>query len=264
MRTSLIITTYNRPDALNLVLHSVENQTSLPFDVIIADDGSTEETSSLIEEYKLRSKLNIIHSWQEDKGFRLARSRNKAILLSKSDYIIQVDGDMVLHKDFVSDHIKNASEGFFIQGSRVLLNEMVSKKAIKNMVKKFSFFQTGISNRKNALHSNFLSKALSFSSNKTTGLRGCNMSFYREDFIRVNGFNNLIEGWGREDTEFVVRLFNSGIKRKNLKFAAIQYHLWHGLENNKSLRRNDLILERTINQKLIRCESGLNELRNEH
>jgi len=264
MRTSLIITTYNRPDALNLVLQSVENQTTLPFEVIIADDGSTEETSFLIEEYKSRSNLNIIHSWQEDSGFRLARSRNKAILLGKSDYIIQVDGDMILHKDFVTDHIKNASKGFFIQGSRVLLNETATKEAIKNRVKKFSFFHTGISNRKNAIHSNFLSEMLSFSSNKISGLRGCNMSFYRSDFILVNGYNNLIEGWGREDTEFVVRLLNAGIKRKNLKFAAIQYHLWHGLENNKSLRRNDFILESTINQKLIRCESGFNELKNEH
>jgi len=264
MRTSLIITTYNRPDALNLVLQSVENQTTLPFEVIIADDGSTEETSFLIEEYKSRSNLNIIHSWQEDKGFRLARSRNKAILLSKSDYIIQIDGDMVLHKDFVSDHIKNAIKGFFIQGSRVLLNETVTKKALKDMTKKFIFFQTGLSNRKNAIHSNFLSKALSFTSIKITGIRGCNMSYFKSDFIKVNGFNNLIEGWGREDTEFVVRLFNLGIRRKNLKFSAIQYHLWHGLENNKSLKINDQILENTLTQKLIKCDSGVNELKNEH
>jgi len=264
MRTSLIITTYNRPDALNLVLQSVENQTIFPNEVIIADDGSTSETTFMIEEYKTKSNLNIIHSWQKDKGFRLARSRNKAIALAKSDYIIQIDGDMVLHKDFVSDHIKNASKGFFIQGSRVLLNETLTKKAIKNMVKKFSFFHTGMSNRKNAIYSNFLSGALSFSSNKITGLRGCNMSFYKSDFIRVNGYNNLIEGWGREDTEFVIRLFNIGIKRKNLKFAAIQYHLWHGLENNKSLKINDQILENTLIQKLIRCESGVNELKNEH
>ena len=264
MRTSLIITTYNRPDALNFVLQSVKNQTILPDEVIIADDGSSNETSFLIEEYRIKSNLNIIHSWQEDKGFRLARSRNKAILLAKSEYIIQIDGDMVLHKNFVSDHIKNASKGFFIQGSRVLLNETVTNEALKNMTQKFSFFQVGISNRKNSLHSNILSKALSFSSIKIAGIRGCNMSYFKNDFLRVNGFNNLIEGWGREDTEFVVRLFNLGIRRKNLKFGAIQYHLWHGLENNRSLRVNDLILENTIKQKLTRCESGVHELKNEY
>ena len=90
------------------------------------------------------------------------------------------------------------------------------------------------------------------------------MSYFKSDFIKVNGFNNLIEGWGREDTEFVVRLFNLGIRRKNLKFSAIQYHLWHGLENNKSLKINDQILENTLTQKMIRCESGVNELKNEH
>ena len=118
MQISLIITTYNRPDALLLVLMSVECQSLVPDEVIIADDGSDEQTKDLISEFNSQSNLEIIHSFQEDLGFRAAEARNKAISISKSDYIILVDGDMVLHPEFVADHLKNAKFGFFIQGSR--------------------------------------------------------------------------------------------------------------------------------------------------
>ena len=123
MRVSVIITTYNRPDALLLVLQSIESQTKLPEEVIIADDGSDDNTEKLITNYQESSSLNIIHSWQEDKGFRVSKSRNKAIAKSSYDYIILIDGDMILHTEFIRDHINNAEPGFFIQGSRVLLSK---------------------------------------------------------------------------------------------------------------------------------------------
>ena len=104
MRVSLIITTYNRPDALMLVLQSIANQTKLPEEVIIADDGSDDKTKKLITNYQESSSLNIIHSWQEDKGFRLAKSRNKAIAISNFEYIILIDGDVILHPKFIQDH----------------------------------------------------------------------------------------------------------------------------------------------------------------
>ena len=107
MRVSLVITTYNRPDALLLVLKSVEAQSRLPSSVIIADDGSDKNTKKLIKNFQLTTCLKIIHSWQKDKGFRAAKSRNKAIAESKADYIILVDGDMVLHHNFINDHEKN-------------------------------------------------------------------------------------------------------------------------------------------------------------
>ena len=123
MRLSLIITTYNRPDPLLLVLKSIENQTITPKEVIIADDGSTYKTQDIITRFQQDSELNIVHSWQEDIGFRVAKSRNKAILKSIGDYIILVDGDMILHPKFIEDHISQAQLGYFIQGSRVLLSK---------------------------------------------------------------------------------------------------------------------------------------------
>ena len=84
------------------------------------------------------------------------------------------------------------------------------------------------------------------------------MSFFKKDCLNVNGFNNEFEGWGREDSEFVVRLMNNGIQRRTLKFLAIQYHLWHDEAQRESLAKNDFLLQKTIDQKLDWCESGIN------
>ena len=123
MRVSLIITTYNRPDALLLVLRSIEDQTRLPEEVIIADDGSNQYAQKFVSDFQISSNLNVIYSWQEDKGFRPAESRNKAIAKSNFEYIVLVDGDMILHPRFIQDHIDNAEMGYFVQGTRVLLNQ---------------------------------------------------------------------------------------------------------------------------------------------
>jgi glycosyltransferase involved in cell wall biosynthesis len=247
MRVSLIITTYNSPDALLLVLQSVERQTTLPFDVIVADDGSSNVTNELIENFQLTTCLKIIHSWQNDKGFRAAKSRNKAIAKSGAEYLVLIDGDMILHPEFIQDHIKNSEIGFFIQGTRVLITKVATEDVYKRMSTIFSFFSHGIKNRKNAIHSDFLSKIFLKKKNHLSGIKTCNMSFFKEDCVNINGFNNDFEGWGREDSEFVVRLFNSGIVRKNLRFNAIQFHLWHFENSRAFLKKNDVILNSSIN-----------------
>ena len=225
MRLSLIITTYNRPESLELVLRSIECQTITPEEVIIADDGSTPETKALVSRFQQDSELNIIYSWQEDKGFRAAKSRNKAIAKSKADYIILIDGDMILHPRFIEDHIGDAKSGYFVQGSRVLLTQNKTKRVLDQQKINFSFFSIGLLNRQNALYSSFLSSLMSRDKNFLGGIKSCNMAFFKEDCINVNGFNNDFNGWGREDSEFIVRLFNNGIRRKSLHFNAIQYHL---------------------------------------
>ena len=158
MRLTLIITTYNWPESISLVIESIKCQTIIPDEVIFADDGSTKETKDLINNFKNLSDLNIIHSWQEDIGFRAARSRNKAILKSSGNYIILIDGDVILHPQFLQDHIANAEPGFFVQGSRVLLSEIQTKKALSKKNINFSFFSASLSNRKNSIHSKYLSK----------------------------------------------------------------------------------------------------------
>ena len=259
MRVSLIIATYNWPESLILALRSIEKQTIVPEEVIIADDGSTAETKEIIDKFQKDSDLNIIHSWQEDNGFRVAKSRNKAIAKSCGNYIILIDGDIILHPKFVQDHVNNAKVGYFMQGSRVLLSQDITEQIIISNRISFSFFSKGMKGRKNSIHSNFLSKIFSTKKNYLRGIKTCNIAFFRQDFINVNGFNNEFEGWGREDSEFVVRLFNTGINRKNLRFNAIQYHLWHKVSDRKYLDYNNQLLQNSINQKLKVCKKGINK-----
>ena len=259
MRLSLIITTYNWPESLLLVLKSAENQTIVPEEVVIADDGSNVETKEMIAKFQKDSELNIIHSWQGDNGFRAAKSRNKAIAKSCGDYIILIDGDIILHPKFIQDHVNNAKAGYFIQGTRVLFTQDITEQIIISKRISFSFFSKGLRNRKNSIHSNFLSKIFSTNNNSLHGIRCCNIAFYKQDCINVNGFNNEFEGWGREDSEFVVRLINNGLNRKNLRFNAIQYHLWHKVSDRKYLDYNNQLLQNSIEHKLKVCKKGINK-----
>ena len=260
MKITLIITTYNWPESLLLVIQSIRNQTIWPNEIIVADDGSRNETKELIHNINKEFEMNIIHSWQQDNGFRAARSRNNAIFKSSGDYIILIDGDVILHPNFVKDHIDNAEQGYFIQGFRALLSKKETKKALSRKIVNFSFFYPGLKNRKNAIYSKFLSSIFSTKKNHLYGIKSCNMAFYKKDCINVNGFNNDFEGWGREDSEFVVRLINSGVNRKNVRFNVIQFHLWHNENPRMSLRQNDAILEHAIINHSQWCENGINSI----
>ncbi|MCC9041250.1 glycosyltransferase [Myroides sp. M-43] len=267
LKVSLLITTYNRVDALEAVLVSVLNQEKLPFEVVVADDGSREDTIALIKKYQSVFPVPLKHAWQEDKGFRLSESRNRGLALCEGEYVVMIDGDMVLHSKFVLDHISNAKRGFFVQGGRVMFNEKKTKEylATSDKYKRIHWYQPNIETRfekrLSACHLPFLNnkqqKDITYSHK---AIRGCNMAFFLEDVLAVNGFNNNFVGWGREDSEFVERLFNKGVKRHNVKFMAIAYHLYHKEEERASLPNNDKLLKDAISNKLSYCENGLNQL----
>jgi glycosyltransferase involved in cell wall biosynthesis len=261
LTVSLIITTYNRKQALELVLLSVLNQTHMPDEVIIADDGSTPDTAQLIRSYAKKFPVPLLHCWHEDKGFRLAEIRNKAIAMAKSEYIIMVDGDMVLSSNFVKSHKKAAAKGHFLQGSRVLLSEKVTRRSIENKRIDFWPFQQGITNRFNAMHMPILSRFFSVHQDKFSlkGIRGCNMAFWKEDAMKVNGFNENFVGWGREDSEFAVRLFNNNIRRRNLKFGGVAYHLYHPEHTRECLAVNQMLLQKSIDEHVKFCDKGVNQ-----
>jgi len=259
MKISLIITTYNWKEALHLSLKSVLRQKVLPFEVIVADDGSAEKTGETIRTIAADSPIPIIHSWQEDKGFRLARSRNRAIARAKGEYIILIDGDILLEKHFVQDHHQFARPGFFVQGTRVLLDKTLSEQVVQSGYLNAGFCRYGVENRKNCLRSEILARLFSFKSRQLRGVRTCNFAFWRQDAVQVNGFNEEFVGWGREDSEFTVRLMNIGIRRQNVKFNALAYHLYHPISDRKHLTENDHILQQTIDQNLCLCEHGLKQ-----
>ena len=257
MNCSLIICTYNQPEALSLVLSSVADQSILPNEIIVADDGSSESTAKVIEELSNKIQSPIIHSWQEDDGCRIPHSRNRAIAKSNYEYIIVIDGDTVLHKDFIKDHKRFAQEGLYIQGSRVLLqSEFTSSLIKKNLFKKPSFFLKDAENKINMLRLPLLTKLMSYFKNQNINrIRGCNFSLFKEDIIKVNGFNEEITTWGREDSEFVQRLFNSGVRKQHLKFSGIQYHLYHKERIHNNI--NDNILQVTIKNNVTWCSLGI-------
>jgi glycosyltransferase involved in cell wall biosynthesis len=262
IKVSLIVSTYNRPDALEMVFESIKGQSALPFEVIVADDGSTNETKSLVEKYKSEFQIPLIHCWQEDKGFRLSQIRNKAIAQAKGNYIVLIDGDIIIHKNFIRDHIGHATPGFFIQGSRVLINNSLTKKTLeKKHFIKVNPFSKGIRNRINSIRNTILSSLFYIKLiNRYKCIKGCNMSFWKEDLVKVNGYNEEFIGWGSEDKELVVRLYNNGIYGQRLKFAAIAYHLHHSknIDSNR-LTQNNKMLEKALKEKPTTCVKGIDK-----
>jgi glycosyltransferase involved in cell wall biosynthesis len=259
MKISLIITTYNWKEALELSLRSALDQVAEPSEIIVADDGSGKDTARIIRDIAARASVPVLHSWQEDKGFRLSVSRNKAIARAGGDYIVLVDGDILLEKHFIYDHTRAARPCCFVQGTRVLLNEQLSAEVLLNKQLQASFCTRGVENKKNCLRSDILSDLFSFKSRRLRGVRTCNFAFWRKDAIAINGFNEEFIGWGREDSEFTARLINYGLMRRNIKFNALAYHLFHSINDRSHLEENDRLLRNTIEQKRCWCERGISQ-----
>ena len=257
MKCSLIICTYNWPEALALVLSSIAIQSVPPDEIVIADDGSGSSTADTIKKYDEILSIPIVHSWQEDINCRIPHSRNKAIAKAKFEYIIMIDGDTVLHSDFVKDHKISAKKGIYIQGSRVLLQSAITNTIFsKGFFKSPSFFSKEAKNKLNMLRIPLISRLIRLQKSKNINrIRGCNYSIYKDDIIKVNGFNEKITTWGREDSEFVQRLFNIGMNKQVLKFSGIQYHLYHKERSHNHI--NDDILNNTINNNIKSCENGI-------
>lgn len=257
--TSLIVTTYNRPKALFVVLKSVLMQEQPPDEVVVADDGSQEETLQVVESLAEISPVPVVHVWQKDRGYQAARIRNKAIAKARNEYLILIDGDMVLHPAFVKDHLGVARTARFVQGGRVLLGKKATQKALERGFVEWDLTQPNVGNRKNLIHNERLMRYLSAESNHLQGAKTCNLSLFKSDAIRVNGFDNCFLGWGREDSEFICRLINSGVRRYNLRFGALTQHLFHPHRSQKELSSNDELLQRSIQNIFTWCEDGLDQ-----
>lgn len=262
MKVSLLVSTYNRPDALAVYLDSVRYQKVLPCEVVIGDDGSTEETKSLIDEIRKDFPVPIIHVWHEDKGFRLAMMRNKCVAKASGDYIIETDGDIILHPKFVYDHIRLARKGSYIKGSRVNLNKKLTGKiCASRKSRKIYPWTKGIESKaENALRLPMLSSFLAPRYRKNSAVAiGVNLSFWRDDFIAVNGYDEFFEGWGCEDRDLGYRLQKSGLNKRYLKFAGIVHHLWHESKYMYNIDKNHEYMSRQKTSEIIRPEHGIDQ-----
>ncbi|MFH4355537.1 MAG: glycosyltransferase family 2 protein [Neisseriaceae bacterium] len=262
---SLIVTTYNWPAALSLVLESAIKQTVKPNEIIVADDGSRLETRQLIERIRKSTTIPILHAWQEDLGFRVARARNQALLLAKRSYIVFVDGDTILHPAFIQDHLVHREINTFVIGSRVLLGSNSTANFLTSQKFCYNYITTEASNRLNALYFPTLSRCLAKKRKEPVEklifqVRSCNFACHYQDLIAVNGFNEAFEGWGREDSELALRLLRKGLWLKSIKLSAIQYHLHHPERSKESLGKNQALLDTMKRTNTYRCKHGLNKL----
>lgn len=259
MNISVIVTTYNWPEALERVIKGLLQQPLQPFEIIVADDGSTGETRDLVKGFQEEKGELVKHVWQEDKGFRVARIRNRAIVEASGEYIIFLDGDCIPEKHFIEDHLHLAGQGYFFQGKRVLVKRSLSGEFTYDRVIDRGYlirriFKGNLSNFHHVFRVPFVP---ALSSKSLQGIRSCNMGIFARDLYAVNGFNESFTGWGREDSEIAVRLFRYGLLRKQHPFKAVCYHLWHPENKRDRLIENDALLQQTIDCDGVFCENGL-------
>lgn len=260
IKTSIIVSTYNWPEALEQCLRSIFSQTVLPSEIVIADDGSKIETRRLIEQLKKESPIPIVHVWHEDKGFRRTEIMNKGIVAASGKYLFQVDGDVILSPYFVSDHLELLKPNCFVCGSRVKLTPDVTTKILTTKQFNIRWWNMPVSFMLNSFRSRFLRMYLADRyARKIDHLRGCNMAFWRSDLFKVNGYNEDLMQWGHEDGELAYRLHFTGVQKRALKMGGNVYHLYHQEASKDKEQRHLAELERVQEEKLSWCTNGLDK-----
>jgi len=255
MKISLIVSTYNREDALRLVLNSIKSQKDDYFEVIVADDGSDARTRAVVQSFIDLSGIPVTHVWQEDLGFRLAAIRNRAIEKSSGDYLVFLDGDCVLQPDFVSRHRSLATPNHLVTGGRILLGKETSRELIESNNWDYpSFKKRLISYRLRGQVNRLLPAYLKFGDSSLRNystfvwrrIKGCNLACWKKDALVIDGFDESITGWGHEDADFVFRLHVKGVVRKSGSWATEVFHLYHPEPNKLKARENENLVRQRI------------------
>ncbi len=265
---SVIVATYNRPDALGACLRALSVQSDRNFEVIVADDGSEAETGALVAAWARKIAVPVKHAWHADQGFRLAEIRNRAIRISSGTYCIFLDGDCIPRPDFVAEHRRLMEKGWFVTGNRVLLSQTLTERVLKNGLEPerwnlsawLSRRLHGDLNRFLPLFNLPLGGIRKRHPRRWTGARGSNMAFWRSDLDAVDGFDAAFTGWGREDSDIFVRMIRNGVRRKDGRFATAVLHLWHPDADRSLLSDNERRLSDLRSGVRIRAQVGLSHL----
>lgn len=262
-KPSLIVTTYNRPDALDQVLRSINAQQIMPLEVLIADDGSGDKTRDCVAKWQAEFRCPLHHVWQDDNGFRAAHIRNKAAAKSVGNYLIFVDGDCILRPDFIRRHMQLAQPGYFAAGNRVLLSEVFTEEVLaKNLPVEHwpaSQFTVDQLNRRWTLRYLMLGPLRKQGASNWQGVKTCNLGVWADAFRKINGFDEAFLGWGYEDSDLVIRLLRAGQKRLNARFATTVLHLWHRENDRSQEQENWLRLQQVIESGKTVAECGLDQ-----
>ncbi|TFW33454.1 glycosyltransferase family 2 protein [Massilia horti] len=270
-RLSVVISTYNWPEALQAVIEGFFRQTDLNFEIIVADDGSGQATRECVERLRERSPVPIMHVWQPDLGYRLSMSRNRGIRASSGDYVLVLDGDCIPRRNYIEQHRKLARAGFMVTGSRILLNAAASQRVLAGrldlqsigLTDKLRLRLRGEANKLPQLLWTLPDIGREKSRFSWRRIKGCNMGIWRADLERINGFDESFQGWGHEDADLVVRLFHAGVMRKDGAFATEVFHLWHReAKRDHASSNRRMVLERRVN-KTTQAVKGLREQQEE-
>src|SRR5215475_427478 len=265
---SIIVTTYNREDALDAVLRSLARQSDPAFEIIVADDGSGPGTAKLIDGWKSRTLRRLEHVWHPDRGFRAAEIRNRAILAARGVYCVFLDGDCIVRPDFVASHRRLAEAGWFVTGNRVLLSPVLTEKVLKDNLTPEDWrlgrwvaerWDAGI-NRLSAMLYLPLGPLRRIRRAMWQGARSCNLAIWRSDLERVDGFDADYSGWGKEDSDIIIRLLHAGVRRKDGLFATGVIHLWHAEADRSQLSENERKLAEVVDGNRIKALRGLSSL----
>lgn len=268
MTTAVIVTTYNRPDALAVVLEGYCGQSDYGFELVVADDGSGEETAEVVRQCVRRAPFPVTHIWHEDRGFRAAAIRNRALAATSADYVIFTDGDCVPSRHFVRVHKQLAEPGYFLGSNRVLLSTELTARVVRERIPIHAWNGIEWARRWVRRDVNRMLPLVKlpdglfrkWSPDRWRGIKTCNLSVWRADLIRVNGLDESYEGWGLEDSDLVIRLLHAGVKHKNARFAATVFHLWHPEQDRTQLPANQERLNALLQSATVRAAVGLDEL----
>jgi len=265
---SVIVTTYNREDALEAVLRSLARQTDVDFEVVVADDGSGPATAKVIEVWKAKVGHRVEHVWHDDRGFRAAEIRNRAVMATRGDYCIFLDGDCIARPDFVAIHRRLAEPEAFVTGNRILLSRDLTAKVLRekqtpeiwSVARWIAERLRGGVNRLSALLHLPLGPLRGLRRNAWQGARSCNLAIWRSDLNHVDGFDADYSGWGKEDSDIIVRLLHAGLRRKDGTFATGVIHLWHAEADRSSLTDNERKLAGIVDSDRIVAQRGLSAI----
>ena len=261
---SVIVSTYNRPDALDAVLRALSRQSDRHFEIVVADDGSGAATQRVVRD-RSAGAVAVKHVWHEDCGFRLAEIRNLGIRASAGRYIVFLDGDCIARRDFVAAHRRLAEPGWFVTGNRILMSRGLTERVLQNglepelwgLATHLSHRARGDLNRLLPLFALPLGPLRKAPASRWKGARGSNMAFWRQDLERVDGFDAAYSGWGREDSDIFIRLIRAGVLRKDGRFASGVLHLWHPEADRSRLADNDRQLDDVLHSNRILARRGL-------
>jgi glycosyltransferase involved in cell wall biosynthesis len=269
---SLIVTTYQWPQALSRVLECLDRLDDHRFEIVVADDGSGPETAAVIAAQAKASRVPLRHSWQPNRGFRAAESRNKAVALSRGDYLVFLDGDCLARPDFLAAHRALAEPGWFVAGNRALLSPAFTAQLLDSPDAVADWSQRPLGGWIGARLRGDLNRLAPMlhlpagwqRKNKPREWRGaktCNLAVWRRDFLAIDGFDESYVGWGHEDADLAVRLIRSGVLRKEGRFAASVLHLWHAPAPRGGLSDNEGRLAEVIAAGRTRAVLGISRQR---